>query len=44
MKDLGMNPLEFEDLPYYWRQRALLAMSTENSVEKELMDRASRGT
>lgn len=43
MQYLGVNPLEWDELPYYWRQRALLALTTENSVEKELMDRASRG-
>lgn len=32
---LGVSIVELEEVPYYWRERALHAISAENWAEKE---------
>lgn len=44
MRYLGVSPLEYDELPYYWRERALVALMAENAVENEMNEKAKRGT
>jgi hypothetical protein len=39
---LGVSVLDLEELPAYWRERALLAISSENWAENEAMQRAKK--
>lgn len=42
MKYLGVGPLEFDELPAYHREQALMALSAENWAQSEQMERARK--